>query len=144
MARDVRLIRCPVSVAGMVLTTIASGIHWHMNLANEIEYIASDRDRQVIQYVGMKDRQGAIREYVAAGVNAEQAGKGERHPMDCTDCHNRLSHEIDATPEPAVNAAMARGELPKDLPFLCPGIGGRRVASSHRSPAGSGREGVFR
>ena len=26
----------------------ASGIHWHMNVANEIEYIATDDERQVI------------------------------------------------------------------------------------------------
>ena len=50
----------------------ASGIHWHMNLANEIEYIASDAERQVIPYVRMKDGSGNVREYVADGVTPEQ------------------------------------------------------------------------
>ena len=30
---------------------IATGIHWHMNVANEIEYIATDDKRQVIPWV---------------------------------------------------------------------------------------------
>ncbi len=96
----------------------ATGIHWHMNLANEIEYIATDRDRQVIPYVRMKDRSGAVREFTVDGVTPEQLSKGTRHRMDCTDCHNRPSHAIEATPERAINEAMARGDLPATLPFI--------------------------
>ena len=96
----------------------ATGIHWHMNVANAIEYIATDADRQVIPYVRMTDRQGAVREYVADGVSADVVAKGVRHRMDCTDCHNRPSHAIDATPERAVNDAMSRGDLPTTLPFV--------------------------
>lgn len=96
----------------------ATGIHWHMNVANEIEYIATDNDRQVIPYVRMKDRQGVVREYVADGVTAAQVATGTRHRMDCTDCHNRPSHAMDATPERAVNEAMAGGDLPAALPFI--------------------------
>jgi len=97
---------------------LASGIHWHMNVANEIEYIATDRDRQTIPYVRMKGRDGAVREFVVAGTTPEQLAKGERRRMDCMDCHNRPSHVIDATPERAVNDAMARGVIPRDLPFI--------------------------
>ena len=96
----------------------ASGIHWHMNVANEIEYIATDVERQVIPYVRMKDRDGTVREYVADGVTPEQIATGERRRMDCTDCHNRPSHAIAATPERAVNQAMARGQIPTTLPFI--------------------------
>jgi nitrate/TMAO reductase-like tetraheme cytochrome c subunit len=35
-----------------------SGIHWHMNLGNEIEYIATDEHRQNIPWVRVKDGQG--------------------------------------------------------------------------------------
>jgi hypothetical protein len=38
--------------------------------------------------------------------------------MDCMDCHNRPSHAIAATPERAVNELMARGDIPKTLPFI--------------------------
>jgi hypothetical protein len=97
---------------------IAQGIHWHMNVANEVEYIATDERRQVIPWVRVKDRFGAVREYVAEGVTPEQLARGERRRMDCMDCHNRPSHPMAATPERAVNEVMARGEIPKTLPFV--------------------------
>ena len=97
---------------------VAQGIHWHMNLANEVEYIATDDKRQVIPWVRVKDRFGKVREYTAEGVTAEQLAKGERRRMDCMDCHNRPSHAIAATPERAVNELMARGDIPKTLPFI--------------------------
>jgi NapC/NirT cytochrome c family protein len=96
---------------------IATGIHWHMNVANEIEYVATDAKRQVIPYVRLKDRQGNVREYRAAGVTDAQLATGERRQMDCMDCHNRPSHPFSASPERAVDAAMARGEIPRSLPF---------------------------
>jgi Cytochrome c7 and related cytochrome c len=96
----------------------ATGIHWHMNVANEIEYVATDRGRQTIPYVRMKGPDGAVREYVVAGTTPEQLAKGVRRRMDCMDCHNRPSHVIEATPERAVNASMARGAIPVDLPFV--------------------------
>jgi hypothetical protein len=97
---------------------IATGIHWHMNLSNEIEYIATDDKRQVIPYVRLTDRSGAIREYVADGVTPEQLAKGERRRMDCMDCHNRPAHTMAATAEREVNTAMARAEIPATLPFV--------------------------
>src|SRR4029453_2444108 len=33
-----------------------AGIHWHMNLANEVSYIATDARRQVIPWISVKDR----------------------------------------------------------------------------------------
>ena len=97
---------------------IAQGIHWHMNVANEVDYIATDDRRQVIPWVRIKDRFGNIREYTAEGTTPEQLAKGERRRMDCVDCHNRPSHPMAATPERAVNEMMARGEIPRTLPFV--------------------------
>jgi nitrate/TMAO reductase-like tetraheme cytochrome c subunit len=97
---------------------IASGIHWHMNVANQIEYIATDDKRQVISYVWLRDQNGNEREYVTPGVTAEQLAKGDRRRMDCMDCHNRPSHAIAPTPERAVNERMAAGEIPTSLPFI--------------------------
>jgi hypothetical protein len=95
-----------------------SGIHWHADSSNEIEYIATDEARQTIPYVRVKDRAGAVREYVTAGITEEQLAKGERRRMECMDCHNRPSHQIAASAARAVNTAMARGELPATLPFV--------------------------
>jgi hypothetical protein len=97
---------------------LASGIHWHMNVANEIEYIATDDKRQVIPYVRLKDRSGQVREYFADGVTPGQLPKGERRRMDCIDCHNRPAHAMAATAERSVNDAIARGEIPTVLPFV--------------------------
>ena len=41
------------------------GIHWHMNVANKTEYIASDDARQVIPWVRMTDRDGHVTVYEA-------------------------------------------------------------------------------
>jgi len=103
---------------GSVRLGVAQGIHWHMNVANEVEYIATDDKRQVIPWVRVKDRFGKVREYTAADTKPEDLAKGERRRMDCMDCHNRPSHAIAATPERAVNELMARGDIPKTLPFI--------------------------
>ena len=97
---------------------LATGIHWHMNLANEIEYVATDKTRQTIPWVRMKDRDGNVREFVVAGTTPEQLAGGERRRMDCMDCHNRPSHVIAPTAERAVNDAMASGLIPPTLPFV--------------------------
>jgi hypothetical protein len=96
----------------------ATGIHWHMNVANEIEYVATDRARQSIPYVRMKARDGSVQEFMIPGTTPEQLAKGERRRMDCMDCHNRPSHVEAPTPERAVNEMMARGAIPVALPFV--------------------------
>ncbi|MBI4477643.1 MAG: NapC/NirT family cytochrome c [Acidobacteria bacterium] len=97
---------------------IATGIHWHMNVANEIEYIATDEKRQVIPYVRLKDRHGNVREYLAEGTEPEQLAKGERRQMDCMDCHNRPSHPFSPSAARAVDDALAIDEIPRTLPFV--------------------------
>jgi hypothetical protein len=97
---------------------IAQGIHWHMNVANEVEYVATDDKRQVIPWVRVRDRFGNVREFTAEGVTAEQLAKGERRRMDCMDCHNRPSHTMAATPERAIDELIARGAIPRTLPFV--------------------------
>ena len=93
----------------------ASGIHWHV--AQQIEYIATDRERQTIPYVKFTDGNGKVKEYAADGVTKEQLAQGERRSMDCMDCHNRPAHTFDPSPERAVDVAIANGSLPRTLPF---------------------------
>ena len=97
---------------------VAQGIHWHMNIANEVAYIATDDRRQVIPWIRVKDRFGAVREYAVEGVTPAQLANGERRVMDCMDCHNRPSHGIAPTVERAVNERMAVNAIPKTLPFI--------------------------
>lgn len=95
-----------------------SGIHWHMALANTVEYIATDDKRQVIPWVKFTDRFGNVKEFVADGVTQEQLARGERRTMDCVDCHNRPSHPFSASAERAVDASLAGNEIPRTLPFV--------------------------
>lgn len=97
---------------------IANGIHWHMNIANDIEFIATDDKRQEIPYVKLTDHNGRVREYVLDGVTPEQLAAGERRRMDCLDCHNRPSHTMSPSAEHAVNVAMTHDDIPKTLPFI--------------------------
>lgn len=94
-----------------------SGIHWHMNLDNRIEYIATDTQRQIIPWVKFTNRSGATKEYVVEGTTPEELAAGERRVMDCMDCHNRPAHTFDPNAERAVDTAMALGQIPRDLPF---------------------------
>jgi hypothetical protein len=105
---------------GSAKTGVATGIHWHMNIANEVYYVASDDKRQTIPYVYVKDRTGAERLYLADGVTEESvlASGKERRRMDCVDCHNRPSHPFSPSPERAVDAVIALGELTRSLPFV--------------------------
>ncbi len=104
--------RLQVHVGG---TTPPSGIHWHV--PQQIEYIATDRQRQTIPYVKFTDRNGDVKEYMADGVTPEELARGERRTMDCLDCHNRPAHTFDPSPERAVDLAIADGQLPRTLPF---------------------------
>lgn len=38
--------------------------------------------------------------------------------MDCVDCHNRPSHPFSPSPEKALDSAIARGELQRNLSFV--------------------------
>lgn len=97
---------------------IGTGIHWHMNLDNEVEYVTTDARREKIPYVRLRKRDGTIREYVVDGTTPEQLAAGERRRMDCLDCHNRPAHTFAPTPERAVNDAIAQGRIPRELPFV--------------------------
>jgi hypothetical protein len=94
------------------------GIHWHASPLQRVEYIAADAKRERIPWVRVVDRQGRSREFAVEGAATSVASGGERRTMDCTDCHNRPGHRIEQSPARAVDAALASGFLPRDLPFV--------------------------
>ena len=53
-----------------------SGIHWHMNIGNRIEYIATDAPRQVIPWVKLTDRDGTVTEFTLPGTHTGAVGRG--------------------------------------------------------------------
>jgi nitrate/TMAO reductase-like tetraheme cytochrome c subunit len=89
-----------------------AGIHRH--LALEIEYVPGDAD--TIPFVRTVYPDGSVREFRSAEAPSGVAAAPRRR-MECIDCHNRPAHTFDATPQRAIDAEIASGRLPRDLPF---------------------------
>jgi hypothetical protein len=113
------------------------GIHGvHVGPGREIDYLATDRQRQTIPWIRSRDAKGNVTEYVAAdwkptaetgeaglrpvaaaGSGPQARARGERRVMDCMDCHNRPTHAFQL-PERAMDEAMAEGQISPELPFI--------------------------
>jgi nitrate/TMAO reductase-like tetraheme cytochrome c subunit len=96
-----------------------AGIHWHMNLGNQITFIATDKQRQAIPWIRVQDRNGNVTEYYdrLRRPSAEQIAAAEKRRMDCIDCHNRPAHAY-LPPDVAVDQSFAAGRLDPSLPYL--------------------------
>jgi hypothetical protein len=117
---SVRQIRLLIRTGGGSPTTgLTTGIHWHMNIANEVWYRATDRQRQKIPWILAKDMQGRVTEYFSdsTSLSPEQLEKLELRRMDCMDCHNRPTH-IFRDPDSAVDNALLTGLIDVDLPYI--------------------------
>jgi len=115
-----RQIRMLINTGGAQPNTgLPSGIHWHMNIANQVTYIATDAQRQVIPWVQVKDMQGRLTVYLAkeSGLTAEQIRNAPKHRMDCIDCHDRPSH-IFTSPDQSVDQSLLAGRIDPSLPFI--------------------------
>jgi nitrate/TMAO reductase-like tetraheme cytochrome c subunit len=115
-----RQIRMLINTGGGDPATGApEGIHWHMNIANEVTYVAADEKRQVIPYVRMKNMQGRVTEYFAkdSTLSKEQIASAGKHRMDCVDCHNRPTH-IYVPPDLSVDNSLLARRLDASLPYL--------------------------
>lgn len=116
-----RQVRMLIKTGGGSPTTgPTSGIHWHMNIANEVTYIASDRQRQDIPWVQMRNRRtGQVTVYrsESSKMTDAQVAAATRRRMDCIDCHNRPTH-IYLSPDHAVDQALRSGTIDRSLPFV--------------------------
>ena len=95
------------------------GIH-HAHFAGgyEIRYAAADAKRETIPWVERRNvRTGETKTYLAAGTTAEKASGLAKHVMQCVDCHARPTHAF-ASPDRALNRALALGQLSPTLPFI--------------------------
>lgn len=115
-----RQTRMLINVGGGSPTTgLVTGIHWHMNIANEVEYIPTDRQRQVIPWVRIKDRHGNVTEYFDRNrpLTPEQIAATDKRKMDCVDCHNRPAH-VYLPPDVALDQGFVAGKLDISIPYL--------------------------
>jgi nitrate/TMAO reductase-like tetraheme cytochrome c subunit len=92
------------------------GIHFHMNIANKIEYIATDDQRLSIPWVRITNPQGAVTEYRTAEFT-DDPEKHRIHRMDCMDCHSRPAHKVQ-TPNDAVDLALLTGRIDSSTPWV--------------------------
>jgi len=104
---------------GDTTMTTGGGIHWHMNIANDIYYIAADKKRESIPWVKAVSKTGKVTEYMSteSPLTPEEIARASIRKMDCVDCHNRPSH-IYNPPDSALNVAFETGKLDPSLPYL--------------------------
>jgi NapC/NirT cytochrome c family, N-terminal region len=98
----------------------AVGIHGrHLDAKSRIQYVATDKQRQVIPQITYMDDAGkeVVFTNTDAKPTAEQLAAGEHRTMDCMDCHNRPTHTFQL-PERAVDQAMSDGRISAALPFI--------------------------
>jgi nitrate/TMAO reductase-like tetraheme cytochrome c subunit len=96
------------------------GIHWHMNIQNDIYYIASDPKHETIPWVRAVSKDGrTTTEYMSteSPLSAEEQARASVRHMDCVDCHNRPSH-IYHPPDRSIDRAMETHQLDATLPYL--------------------------
>ena len=98
-------------------TGAGAGIHWHMNRANQVDYVA-DEKREQIPYVRVSTPDGRVREYFAEGVTPAAVEGKPRRRMDCLDCHTRPAHTFGDSAERAVDAAIGTGQINATIPFI--------------------------
>jgi hypothetical protein len=97
----------------------AKGIHWHMNISNTIEYVATDQKRLDIPWVKSVGPDGAEKIYrsVESDLSDEDLAGYKTRKMDCIDCHNRPTHHYNP-PAKLVNRAMTLEHVSRDLPDI--------------------------
>jgi nitrate/TMAO reductase-like tetraheme cytochrome c subunit len=91
------------------------GIHWHMNIANKIEYIATDDRLLSIPWVRMTTGKGVTTEYRAPDFKGDPSQFRIRR-MDCMDCHSHPAHKVHS-PNDAVDLALASGRIDPSVPW---------------------------
>lgn len=96
---------------------LGRGIHWH--IVNTVEYYSTDELSQNIPYVRIHNDDGTTTEYidVESGFDPAELNESELKIVDCSTCHNRVTHEF-AMPEDSVDTAMARGLIDPNIPFI--------------------------
>ncbi len=98
----------------------AAGIHFHMNIVNEVTYLATDKERHTIPWVRVRNRKtGVVTDYRAedSKLTDPQIAAAPKRVMDCVDCHNRPTH-IYRSPDHSVDLALRAGRIDRSLPFI--------------------------
>jgi len=96
------------------------GIHGrHLDAQSRVEYVAADRQRQVLPRVTYLDDDGKKIDFVSTDAAPAPLPSlaAESRAMDCVDCHNRPAHTFQL-PDRAIDQAMSEGQISSDLPYI--------------------------
>lgn len=96
---------------------LGKGIHWH--IVNPVYYYSEDIGNQIIPYVRVMHDDGTFTEYVdvESGFEPATLDESKLKAMECTTCHNRVSHNF-KPPEVSVDEAMSRGFISPEIPGI--------------------------
>ena len=96
---------------------LGRGIHWH--IVNPVYYYSGDIENQIIPYIRVMNDDGTYTEYVdvESGFNPETLDESKLKQMECTTCHNRVSHNF-KPPEVSIDDAMSRGLIDPGIPNI--------------------------
>lgn len=101
-------------------TGLRAGSHWHVNPDYNIQYWYSDRKAQKIVRVvvnDLKTNDSTVYESHNSSFTKTSLDTLSVRTMDCISCHDRTAHRLEP-PMRFVNARLADGSLPRDLPNL--------------------------
>lgn len=95
------------------------GIHsYHVGMDNQVEYVATDDELQVIPWVRWTTNAGVEQIFRSDGLPASAPRpEGLVRRLDCMDCHNRAAHRFQS-PSAAIDLRMASGKIDTTLPFI--------------------------
>jgi hypothetical protein len=99
---------------------ISEGIHWHIHPDVQIEYIATDKQRNEIpwvRYTNLKTGETQVYMDTEKALTLEQIESLEVRIMDCLDCHNRPSHNY-KVPQNFIDEYLASGGISRDIPDI--------------------------
>lgn len=93
------------------------GIHWH--IVNKVQYYEADPLGQTIPFVRVNNDDGTTTEYtdVESGFNPATMDASKLRTMDCTSCHNRVSHNF-KSPAASMDDYMSRKVIDPAIPEI--------------------------
>lgn len=94
-----------------------TGVHWHVNPANEVRYASVDDDREQMIWVETRLADGSVRRFTNTRLAHVETEGDDGRTMDCVDCHNRATH-IYEEPARAVDEAIRLGKIDRSLPYV--------------------------
>lgn len=97
---------------------LGKGIHWHIQ--NDVRFYATDDLQQDIVYIKSTDLDSGItKEFldINSDLDPYSIDEADLVDMDCSTCHNRISHEV-RNPEESVDIAMDRNLISPMIPEI--------------------------